>query len=275
MATSVAAPTTGAVDAGSAKSKWTRVATLGFLLIATGMALWVVGGMIAGMSPTGDELMFPGGAVVVALIGAAVVSKLGTAGKAIGIVLALAIMVMMFWVAFSLSAPSAFVEFSGAVMFVMGAFTAIGYSIGGLVRRNELHSEATKGETRAMRVMLGIAAVALVVSGVLNLTGRASVAAPAGSVAVTMSEFEFEPGTLQATAGQDTQLVVHNADAFTHDFAIPALDIESGLVSPGSDKLVTVNAPAGTYAVYCNLHSMDTSKDVPSEEDMGALLTVE
>ena len=29
----------------------------------------------------------------------------------------------IFWVAFSLGAPGAFVEFSGAVMFVIGAFT--------------------------------------------------------------------------------------------------------------------------------------------------------
>ena len=275
MASSVAAPSN--VMADSAKSKWTRVATLGFLLIAAGMVLWVVGGLIAGMD-FGDELTFPGGAAVAALIGAAVVWKLGTVGKAIGIVLALAIMAMLFWVAFSLGSPTAFVEFSGAVMFVVGAFTALGYSIGGIVRRDVVATDATRGETRAMRIMLGIVALALLVSAVLNMTTRSSVeaAAASGAVEVTASNFEFAPATFTAAAGETTKFVIHNADAFTHDFAIPALGVESGLIGPGSEKLVEIkDVEPGTYAIYCNLHSMDTSKDRPAEGDMGALLTVE
>ena len=49
--------------------------------------------------------------------------------------------------------------------------------------------------------------------------------------------------------------MVHNGDAFAHDFAIPALDVEPGLISPGSEKLVEVNAPAGQYLICCTLHS--------------------
>lgn len=272
MASSVAAPTR-VTSSGDAKSKWTRVATLGFLLIAAGMALWIVGGLVAGQS-LGEETMFLGGAIVVGLAGAALTSKLGTVGKSIGIVLALAVMVMMFWVAFSLGVPSAFVEFSGAVMFVVGAFTAFGYSIGGIVRRHEVAAEPTRGETRAMRVMLGIVALAMVVSAVLNMTTRTSVAAPDGSTAVVMTSFEFSPATFQAPAGEATTFAISNSDAFTHDFAIPALDVESGLITPGSEKLVEVNAPAGEYTIYCQLHS-DTSTEDPKEAGMAANLIVE
>lgn len=273
MASSVAAPS--AVRSETGKSKWTRVATLGFLLIAAGMVLWIAGALVAGQT-IGEEVTFFGGAIVAALLGAGLTWKLGTAGKAIGIVLALAIMMMLFWVAFSLGVPGAFVEFSGAVMFVVGGFTALGYSIGGIVRRNDVRVEATRGETLAMRVMLGIVALALVVSAVLNLTGRGSIdsAAAANATEVSMSNFKFAPATFEATAGESTKFAVHNSDAFTHDFAIPALDVESGLITPGGEKLIEVNAPAGEYAVYCNLHSMDTSKDKPSEDDMGAVLTV-
>lgn len=242
MASSVAAPT--ALRAGTERSKWTRVAVLGFLLIAGGMVLWIAGGLLAGQS-LGEEGMFFGGAAVAALIGAAVVSRFGVVGKAIGIVLALAIMFALFWVAFSLGVPAAFVEFSGAVMFVIGAFTALGYSIAGIVRRNEVHGEATRGETRAMRIMLGLVALAMVVSAVLNMTTRSSVAGAAGATEVTMSNFEFAPATFQAAADQATQFVIYNSDAFTHDFAIPALDIESGMITPGSEKAIEVNAPTG------------------------------
>lgn len=272
MASSVAAPTRVASQ-GNAKSKWTRVATLGFLLIAAGMAMWIVGGLVAGQS-IGEETAFLGGAIVVGLAGAALTAKLGTVGKAIGIVLALAVMVMMFWVAFSLGVPSAFVEFSGAVMFVVGAFTALGYSIGGIVRRNEVAPEATRGETRAMRIMLGIVALAMIVSAVLNVTTRTSIAAPDGAIAAEMTNFEFAPTTFKAAAGEATTFAIHNSDAFTHDFAIPALDVESGLVTPGSEKLVEINAPAGEYTIYCQLHSNTDVKD-PKEAGMAATLLVE
>ena len=271
MAASVAAPV--ATTGGDAKAKWTRVATLGFLLIASGMALWIVGGLIAGQS-LGEEGMFFGGAIAAALVGAGVVWQFGTVGKAIGIVLALGIMMMLFWVAFSLGAPGAFVEFSGAVMFVVGAFTALGYSIAGIVRRSVVAAEPTRGEKRAMRIMLGIVAVALVVSAVLNFTGRTTVAAAAGDTKVTMSNFEFDPATYEVPAGETARLAVYNSDAFSHDFAIPQLDIATGLIEPGSGQLVEINAPAGEYAIYCTLHSMDPSKETPSPDDMGAVLTV-
>jgi plastocyanin len=272
MASTVAAPTS--VAAGHPKAKWTRVAVLGFLLMAAGLALWIVGGLIAGQS-MGEDGMFFGGGILAALIGAGVVWRFGTPGKAVGALLAFLTMGAFFWVAFSLGGPAAFVEFSGAVMFVMGAFTALGYSIGAIVRRRELHTEATRGESRAMRIMLAIVALAMVVSGVLNFTSRTTVdaAAAAGATEVAMSNFEFAPATLEATAGEASVLVT-NSDAFNHDFAIESLDINTGLIGPGSQKLVEIDAPAGEYFFRCTLHSDSDPATAGQDGNMSGMLTI-
>ena len=272
MASSVAAPTS--VATAQPKAKWTRVAALGFTLVAASMVLWIVGGLIAGQSLGGDMSFLLVG-VVGGLLAAGAVWKLGTPGKAIGIVLGVLTLGAQFWVAFSLGAPTAFVEFSGAVMFVMGAFTGIGYSIGAIVRRNDVHAEATRGESRAMRVILGIVALAMVVSAVLNFTSRTTVdaAAASGATEVTMSNFEFSPATMEATADGGT-LLVTNSDAFNHDFAIPELDIETGLIGPGSQRLVEVNAPAGEYFFRCTLHSDDDPATAGQDGNMSGMLTL-
>lgn len=277
MASSVAAPTSGVVGAKSAKSKWTRVAALGFLLVSAGMAFWLIGGILAGQSLAGDTgmLFIP---LVLGLVAAAVVSRFGTAGKVIGIVLALALLIPptgVFYAAFSLAAPGAFFEFSGATMYTVGILSALGYTIGSLVRRRSVAEETTSGEKRAMSVMLGIVVLAVVLSAVMTLTSRSTVddAAATGATTVTMSNFEFEPGTFEATADEPTKILVANSDGFVHDFAIPALDVESGIVNPGSEVLLEVTAPAGEYVVYCNLHS-DTSDENPETAGMAALLTV-
>src|SRR5687767_2376984 len=101
MASTVAAPTGVAV--GHPKSKWTRVAALGFALVAAGMVLWIVGGLIAGQAL--GESSFFAIAIVASLIAAGLVWRFGTVGKAIAIFLGIATMVMFFWVAFSLGMP--------------------------------------------------------------------------------------------------------------------------------------------------------------------------
>jgi plastocyanin len=276
MASSVAAPTD--ISVGRPKSKYTRVAALGFLLLAAGMVTWIAGGLLAGQSLGGEELSFLGGTVVVGLVGAAVVWRFGTAGKAVGILLALAPLVMMFWVAFSLAAPGAFAEFSGAVMFLVGGLSALGFSIAGIVRRREIVMEATRGETRAMRIMVGLVAVAMLASAVVTVTGRTTVdaATAAGAAQVGMKNFAFTTSTYEATAGEPTKFVVHNGDAFVHDFAIDALGVNSGIINPGSEKLVEVTAPAGEYLIRCTLHSGadGTPADAGKDGSMSALLTV-
>lgn len=276
MASTVAAPS--GVSVGRPKSKYTRVAALGFLLMAAGLLLWIAAGLIAGQS-MGEMGVFFGGGAAVALIGAGTVWRFGTVGKAVGILLAVAPLVMMFWVAFSLGAPGAFAEFTGALMFVVGGLTALGFTIASLVRRRELAAAAAPGETRAMRVIVGIIALGMVASAVMTVTGRTSVEASvaAGATSATMSDFAFSPATYEATAGETTTFVVHNSDAFVHDFAIEALGVDPVMVNPGSEKLVEFTAAEpGEYLIRCTLHS--GSNEDPSKagenRSMSALLVV-
>lgn len=276
MASTVAAPTD--LTVGRPKPKYTRVAVLGSVLMASAMLLWLAAGLIAGQSMAG-EAPFLGGAAAVALIAAGVEWRFGTVGKAVGIALTLLVMVGMFWVAFSLGAPGAFAEFTGAAMFVVGGFTALGFNIAGIVRRGQVATEALPGEMRAMRIIVGIVALAMVFSAVMTFTGRSSVdaAAASGASEVTMDSFKFAPATFEATAGEPTKFVVANGDAFVHDFTIDALGINSGLINPGSEKLVEFTAAEpGEYLIRCTLHS-GTSQD-PAEAgvdgSMSALLTV-
>lgn len=276
MASTVAAPSD--LSVGRPKSKYTRVAALGFLLMTAGMVMWVAGGLIAGQT-LGVEGLFFGGAALFGLAGAAVVWRFGTAGKAVGIVLALAPLVMMFWVAFSLAAPAAFSEFSGALMFIGGGLTALGFNIASLVKRREVAVEATAGETRAMRVVVGIIALGMVASAVMTVTGRTSVdaAVAADATAVSMENFHFSPASYEATAGEPTKLVVHNSDAFLHDIAIPALGVDPVTINPGSQKLVEFTAAEpGEYLIRCTLHSGTNDDPAAAGEgdSMSALLVV-
>ena len=273
MASTVAAP--AGVGVGRMKSKYTRVAVLGFLMLAASMVFWVSGGLLAGQTLSGEEAVMFGGAMLAGLIGAAVETRFGTAGKAVGIVLALAPLVMMFWVAFSLGAPGSFTEFSGAALFVVGGLSALGFSIAGIVKRRDVAAHATRGEMRAMRIMVGIVALALVASAIMTVTGRTSVdaAAAAGATEATMKNFKFAPGTYEATAGEPTKFVVQNSDAFVHDFAIEALGVSTGIINPGSEKLVEFTAAEpGEYLIRCTLHS--GTGDTIDDGEMKAMLTV-
>ena len=94
----------------------------------------------------------------------------------------------------------------------------------------------------------------MVVSCVLQLTSRTIETAAAGAATqVTMSSFEFSPGEYQVAPDTATSFQVHNSDAFTHNFVIEALDVNT-LVPPGSQKVVEVTAPAGDYEILCTLH---------------------
>lgn len=271
MASTVAAP--AGVSVGRPKSKYTRVAALGFAFMAAGMVLWIAAALIAGQHLGEEGFMFGGGALL-AVIGAGVIRRFGTAGKAVAIVLALVPLVMMFWVAFSLFAPASFAEFSGALMFVVGGLSALGFSIASLVRRNAVMVEPAAGETRAMRVIIGVVALGVAMSAVVTVTGRTTVdaAAAQGATPVEFSSFEFAESTYTVPAG-DTKMLVHNSDAFTHDFTIPALGLDPVVINPGSEQLVEFTADPGTYLLFCSLHSDVTDTEVGI--NMAATLVVE
>ena len=249
------------------------MATLGLLFIASVPVIFTVAGLIAGQE-IGSDLGFFGAVFAIAIVGAVLVSRLGTAGRIAGIVASLLAFGGMFWATFGLFAPAAFADFLPGMLMPLGFLMGLGGSITALVqnRKGNIRAEAGPGESKIMRGALILVAVGMVVSAIMTVTGRTTVdaAAAEGATPVTMKNFDFA-GTLEIAAGSPAKVLVHNSDAFVHDFAIPALDIEATAVNPGSDLLLDVTAPAGTYTVYCTLHS-DVSESDPEKAGMATTL---
>ena len=87
---------------------------------------------------------------------------------------------------------------------------------------------------------------------------------PAGSVKVTMTEFHFDPSTLDEKAGKLVFFLV-NAGTVQHDMIISDSNgnriAGSDLVSAGDSIVFTVDSiPAGTYKYFC---------DQPGHENSG------
>lgn len=269
MASTVAA---APVTVGRPRAVYTRLTVFGLLLIAGMVVLIGAAGIVAG-NPVGEAAMFAVPLVIAS--GAAFATwRLRLAGKITAIVIALAAAVLMHFAAFGLAYPGAFADFVGAVMFVLGVGFAFGGGIAGIVqqRRGNVQLHAGRREAKIMRAAIVVLALAVVGSGIASLASRTTVdsAAAAGATAVTMQNMAFTPGTYEIAAGEPAKILVHNSDAYMHDFTIPALDIKQAL-TPGSSTLVEITAPAGSYTVYCTLHS-DTSETDPQEAGMAAAL---
>lgn len=74
------------------------------------------------------------------------------------------------------------------------------------------------------------------------------------SITLTGTEFQWQPNTIQAQAGQKVTVVVKNAGTVAHDFAIPSLQVKMGLVQPGQTGTVTFTAPpAGAVEFICSV----------------------
>jgi uncharacterized cupredoxin-like copper-binding protein len=102
------------------------------------------------------------------------------------------------------------------------------------------------------------AAVALVAVALIALPacGGSSVAQPAGSIKVTMTEYKFDPGDINAPAGKVVFYLV-NAGTISHDMVIAKADgtivTRSDLVSAGDEFVFNVdNIVAGSYKIYCD-----------------------
>ena len=276
MASTVAAPMAAEAAPGRARAGYARVAALGLVFIALVPISFIVGILAYGGSLAEDGAFF-GGVAVIALVGAALVWKLGLVGRILGLVASVLAGGAIFWSVFGLFAPASIADFVPAVLWLLGILMGIGGSVASLVsgRGGRTRVEASPGERRILRVATGIVALAVVFSAVMTFTGRTSVdaAAAAGAVPVGYFDFEFAEETYTATAGEPVKFVVHNGDSFVHDFTVPALDVEPVAINPGSDKLVEFTAPAGTYLMFCSLHSDITDTEVGI--NMAATLVVE
>ena len=90
----------------------------------------------------------------------------------------------------------------------------------------------------------------------LPACGGSSVAQPAGSIKVTMTEYHFDPTDLSAPSGKVVFYLV-NAGSVAHDLVITKDDgsvvARSELVSAGDQMVFTIDSiAAGKYKTLCD-----------------------
>lgn len=251
-----------------------RTQTTGLVLLALAPLVMFAAGAITGADLGEGSIFLVIGAILA--IGAGLTVAFGTWSKVVGLVLTVLAALGGFWIAFGLMAPNSPVDFVVGVMFVTGVVLAITGGVQALRHRRERVDAPTAGESRARLVALGLVGLALVASLAVNLLTRSSVAVAdaEGAASLEIGAFAF-PSVTTVAAGEEARLLVHNADAFLHDVAIPAGDIGPVTVAPGSEVLVDISALSpGTYTYYCTLHS-DTAIADPEEAGMAGTLVVE
>ena len=264
-------PLTTDRPAEGSRPRWTWLATLGFLLVAGGPLLLLLGGLLLG-GFTSDEGGFLGGTFVAALVGAFLVSRFGLWSKIVGIILALGLIMMLFWTAFGLFTPNSFFDFTPGLLVPPGAIIAIVGCIGAIVasRRSHYESEPVRGERKAIRVILGVIGALALVSAVVTFVSRSSVDEGADvATTVTAADFEY-PDTIEVSGGDS--IVVRNDDGFLHTFTVEELDIDVA-IGPKSEELIEIPAEAGSYTFICRPHTRNP--DEPAEDDMAGELTVQ
>jgi plastocyanin len=271
-------PTTERARDRSGQPAYTRLQVLGLLLIAgTVLAITAV---ITVTEPrlAGEVLAFFGPVAAVTVLAAWLAWRYGAWARVVGVLVGLVAAVLLSWSAVALTHPESVVDFGLGLGVTAGVVLTLGGGIAALVsgRRGRYVTEPTGVERGLVRGVGAVLGVALTASAVLTLAGRGTVdpAEAVGAMPVEMAGFEFRPSEIRLD-GPDARLVVHNADAFLHDISIPALEAGAVRVTPGSTVVVEVTgAAAGTYVLYCTLHS-DLSVDQPGDEDMTALLVVQ
>lgn len=154
----------------------------------------------------------------------------------------------------------------------LGLLLGIGGSVAGIVTRNRVEEEGAARGHRLATAALAVAAIAVVTSGALALTGRERVdpAATGGSAVATMAQMAFTEGTVEIAAGAPADVLVRNDDAVVHTFTVPELGIDQ-TVGPGSDALVEVTADPGSYTFYCKPHA-NLSEPNPARAGMAGTL---
>ncbi len=113
--------------------------------------------------------------------------------------------------------------------------------------------------------MKAVAASVLAVALLAACGGGGATTQPSGSIKVTMTEFKFDPATLNVPAGKVVFYVVNAGNNTSHDMIIRnssgARVAGSDLISSGDTSVFTVdNIAAGTYTYFC---------DQPGHENSG------
>jgi cytochrome c oxidase subunit 2 len=98
-----------------------------------------------------------------------------------------------------------------------------------------------------LRVWLVAATAATLMSSAVAATGQ-----PVHEIQITAARYEFDPATINVTAGEAVRLVIRSKDV-VHGFAIPSLKIDAQVPNGGHSIAVEFTAPpAGQYEVACS-----------------------
>ncbi len=245
----------------------TQLATLGFLMAATGALIVVVASLAFGFD-VGDVTFFaiP---LVLSLVGAALVRRPQTAAKVVALVMAVIAGFTVFWTVFGLFTPASVFDFVPGLLVLPGALLALGAGIASIRAKGR---SVGSGERRAVSVILGALGLLAILSVVLTVTGRETVdddAAADADLVVDLEDFEFDQATYDVAGG--ATVLVKNSDPFVHTFTVEALDIDVDM-GPLSEKLVTLPEEPGSYVLFCEPHTSDP--DDPSDDDMAAELKI-
>lgn len=252
------------------RARWTQLAALGLAMVGLAPFLMLAAGLLWGLD-VGDQLGFLVPGIVLPWVSTFLVWRFGTWAKVVAIVVALAGLATLFWTAFGLARPASFFDFVPGLLVVPGGLIVLVASIAGIVatRRGHIVAGREGGERRAIGVVLAVVGVLAVVSAVLTISLRTSVDASNASAEVDLKDFEFDQSGYSVTGG--SAIVVRNQDPFVHTFTIDALGIDV-VLGPGDAALVDIPAQAGSYVVYCKLHTSDPEK--PTSSDMASKLSI-
>ena len=124
------------------KARWTRLATLGLVMVGLAAFLMIAASLIWGVD-VADDLPFFLSLVIVPWVAAFLVWRFGTWAKVVGIVVGLASIGAMFWTAFGLAVPASFFDFVPGLLVVPGALIAIVASIRWIVANRRGHLTRT------------------------------------------------------------------------------------------------------------------------------------
>ncbi len=245
----------------------TKLARLGFLMVAVGPLVMLVASAVFGMEL--DDVVFFVLPLVPAVIGAVLVRRPQKAAKVVALVLVVIAGGLNSWTIFGITEPTSFFDFVPGTLVLPGALLALGAGIAAIRAKGRT---VGSGEQRAVTSILGALGVLALLSVVMTVTGRETVDADdaaAADLEVDLEDFEFDRGRYDSPGG--ATVLVKNSDPFVHTFTVEELDIDVDM-GPFSEKLVTLPDEPGTYVLFCEPHTSDP--DDPADGDMAAVLTI-
>ncbi|HVF12339.1 MAG TPA: cupredoxin domain-containing protein [Actinomycetota bacterium] len=253
------------VKVATGRPRWTRLATLGLVMVAAGPLSMLLAGLSYGLDMS-EQTSFLLPVIAIPLVAALLVWFLPWWSRIIGILAAAAAGFGMFWTAFGLAQPGNAFDFIPGVLVMPGALIAIVACIASIVahRRNSLSESAVGGERTAIRIVLAVVAVAAIVSGGLTFAGKETASGTSADATIATKDFKFSPKELKVAGG--STILVRNSDPFFHTFTIEELDIDIKLTA-GDEVEVALPATTGTYRFYCIPHSSGADPSEKSETD--------